>query len=62
MAQYYALSYKGKMLGSPMLKDEAEAKLMIMQRCLRGLELIELPEDGPLEGMGEGKPLQDSAM
>jgi len=45
MPMYYAIGYKGKPLGSPMLKDEAEAKLVIMERCVRGLELIPFTEE-----------------
>jgi hypothetical protein len=45
MPMYYALGYKGKPLSSPMLKDEAEAKLIIMERCVRGLELIAFTEE-----------------
>jgi hypothetical protein len=45
MPMYYAIGYKGKPLGSPMLRDEAEAKLVIMERCVRGLELIPFTEE-----------------
>jgi hypothetical protein len=46
MTQYYVLCYKGKTLGPPMVRDEAEAKLIIMQRCFYGLELVPFQEEG----------------
>lgn len=36
----YYLSYKGKKLGSPLTKQEAEEKLLIMSRCFKQLEVV----------------------
>lgn len=37
--QYY-ISYKGKKLGSPMTKWEAEEKLIVLSRCFKQLEIV----------------------
>ena len=39
MMPYY-LSYKGKKLGPPMSKSEAEAKWIVLSRCVRQLEIV----------------------
>jgi len=36
----YYLSYKGKKLGPPMSKSEAEAKWIVLSRCVRQLEIV----------------------
>lgn len=35
----YYLSYNGKLLGRPMSKEKAEAKLQQMSNCIKGLEI-----------------------
>lgn len=36
----YYIGYKGKKLGYPMTKEEAEAKLIVLSRCFKQLEII----------------------
>ncbi|PYI56139.1 hypothetical protein [Paenibacillus flagellatus] len=36
----YFLSYKGKKLGSPLSRHEAEEKLLVMSRCFQQLEIV----------------------
>lgn len=36
----YYISYKGKKLGSPLSKHEAEEKLLVLSRCFQQLEII----------------------
>lgn len=36
----YYISYKGKKLGAPMSKVEAEEKLMVLSRCFKQLEIV----------------------
>ncbi|WP_158606490.1 hypothetical protein [Paenibacillus ginsengarvi] len=36
----YYISYKGKKLGSPLSKHEAEEKLLVLSRCFKQLEII----------------------
>lgn len=40
----YYISYKGKKLGSPLTKNEAEEKLVVLSRCFKQLEII---KEGP---------------
>lgn len=61
MTKYYVLAYKGKSLGSPMTRDEAEAKLIIMQRCFHGLELVPLSEDELAMALSASMTSEDEA-
>lgn len=61
MTKYYVLTYKGKNLGLPMTRDEAEAKLIIMQRCFHGLELVPLSEDEAAMAMSASMTNEDEA-
>ncbi|MEF3303717.1 hypothetical protein [Paenibacillus sp. GYB003] len=36
----YYISYKGKKLGSPLTKHEAEEKLLVLSRCFKQLEIM----------------------
>jgi len=36
----YYISYKGKKLGSPLTKNEAEEKLVVLSRCFKQLEIV----------------------
>jgi hypothetical protein len=36
----YYISYKGKKLGSPLSKHEAEEKLLVLSRCFQQLEIV----------------------
>ena len=36
----YYISYKGKKLGLPLTKQEAEEKLLVLSRCFKQLEVI----------------------
>lgn len=38
----WAIAYKGKVLGKPMDRMNAEAKIMRLQNCCRNLELVEV--------------------
>jgi|HigsolmetaAR203D_1030402.scaffolds.fasta_scaffold40892_1 hypothetical protein len=37
---HYYISYKGKKLGAPMSKLEAEEKLIVLSRCFKQLEVV----------------------
>lgn len=36
----YYISYKGKKLGSPLTRQEAEQKLLVLSRCFKQLEIV----------------------
>lgn len=36
----YYISYKGKKLGLPLTKHEAEEKLLVLSRCFKQLEIV----------------------
>lgn len=36
----YYISYKGKKLGAPLSRHEAEEKLLVLSRCFKQLEIV----------------------
>ncbi|GAA3401360.1 hypothetical protein ACFFNY_14175 [Paenibacillus hodogayensis] len=37
----YYISYKGQRLGSPLTKQQAEEKLLVLSRCFKQLEITQ---------------------
>ena len=55
----YYISYKGKKLGQPLTRQEAEEKLIVLSRCFQQLEIIRetvaAAADSHLKLVGEHK-------
>lgn len=52
----YYFSYKGKLLGQPMTKEEAAAKMIRMRQLFAGLELVKAGDEEAASEAPPAKP------
>ncbi|ALS24728.1 MULTISPECIES: hypothetical protein [Paenibacillus] len=47
----YAISYKGKILGEPMTREQAEVALMRLSLCFNNLKIVEVTSDSSTQAL-----------
>ena len=55
----YYISYKGKKLGSPLSKQEAEEKLIVLSRCFKQLEIVKENAQQPVAVLSVGQSARE---